>query len=208
MEDKIKEKFLGEINEIVERMYQESLLDIKEGFDSELLNIAESLLESIENGLAAYSKFEEEGKVGGLNYIYLSFLRASFLADISNYRLDYYDSNNRVSLIECSEMWNFDYIFKYFENIKFEIQKKLEKQTRVQAYETDTIVFEKAEFYKNLADKKIDVVLRCILQRDGERLLGGRIVKFYRGDFFDRVSFMFQWDQDHILEPDVEYHSI
>lgn len=202
MEDTIKEEFLGEMKEMAEQMHQESLIEIEEGFGSELPNIAKLLLKSIESGLSAYRKFEEDGKVGALNYIYFSFLRTSFFAETSNYRLDFYDSNNRVSLVECSEPWNFDYIFNYFNNIKFEIHKKLENQTRVKAYEADLIVFEKAEVYKKMADKKLDIVLRYIVEQEKERLFGGRTVKFYRGDFFDRITFMFQWDLDHILEPE------
>lgn len=198
MEDKIKEEFLTAIHNRAEQMYQESLQKIEGEFEEEMANIAAALLEAITQGLESYQKLETEGNVGVLSYVYVSFLRTSILFDVPGYRLDFYDEKNRISLVECAFAWEFNYIFRYLKNIKIELSKLFEKQTRVPGYELDYILYDWAEVYKKLADKKIEPILRFILEQEGVRLLSGKSVKFFRGDFFDRITPILQWDKEYI----------
>ncbi len=187
MIDKIREDFLDDILKTAEQMHQESVKKIEEGFCQELPNIADTLLTSIMSGLEHYHKLALEGHVGTLNYLYFSFLRTSIVFGNANYRLDFYDDRNRISLVECAEKWNFDYIFRHFNNIYNTLNEKFEEQTRVPGYELDYIIYDLAETYKKIADKKIDLVLQYILERDGKSLFGDKYVKFYKGDFLDQA---------------------
>lgn len=198
MEDKIKEEFMKEIHNKAEKMYQESLLKIEAEYEKELENISKPLLEAIIQGLEDYQKLETEGKTGSLSYVFISFLRTGILLDSPSYRLDFYDEKNRVSLVECAEEWDFSYIFNYLKDIKIELSKRFDKQSRVPGYELDHIIYDLAEKYKKLSDKKIEPILRLILEQNGISLFGGKSVKIYRGDLFDRITPILQWEQEDI----------
>lgn len=201
MEDKIKEEFLNSIRKKSEQMYQESMQRIEAEFSQRLPDIAASLLEVFVQTLKLYHALLAEGKVGELKFIYFSFLRTGIIFDSPNYRLDFYDSKNRASLVECAGMWDFSCIFNYLREIKQELSLIFERQTRVPGWELDNTLHNLANFYRAEADKKIEDVLYSVLEQNGTQLIGDSSVKFFIGELYDRANLILQWDEGTISCP-------
>lgn len=198
MIDKISKNFLVDILSMAKQMYWESIKEIEETFEQQKSNIAVSMLEAITSGLEQYNKLESEKQVGMLNYIYFSFLRTSVIFNNSHYRLDFYDNRNRFCLIECTEKWNFDFIFSHLKHIYNKLKEKFDRQTRVPGYELNNIIYDLAEEYRKVADKKIGLVMRFIIEQNGKTLFGEKKIKLFTGDYFDWAIPIFEYDQGDI----------
>ncbi|MCI9584316.1 hypothetical protein D3Z50_03545 [Clostridiaceae bacterium] len=193
--DKIRENFMAKVFKTAETMYTESIGQIEEEFIQKESEIARSFAIPLFDGLKRYASLEREKAVGELKYIYVSFLRTSIIAGSPNYRLDFYDDRNRCSLIECSEEWNFNYIFDFLKHIDNSLKKMFKEQTRVPEYELDNIIFELAEHYRKISDKKIDSVIKYMIENREEHIAFNHTVKIYIGDFLDKVSFVLDCDR-------------
>lgn len=198
MNDKISKDFLVDILSLAKQMYQKSIKEIEETFEQQKSNIAVSMLKSITSGLEHYNKLELKNEVGMLNYIYFSFLRTSIIFNNSDYRLDFYDDRNRICLIECTEKWNFDFIFSHLKHIYNKLKEKFDSQTKVPGYELDDIIYNLAEEYRKLADKKIVLVMQFIIEQNGNILFGEKKIKFFTGDYFDWAILIFEYNQEDI----------
>ena len=79
---------------------------------------------------------------------------------------------------------------KIRENFIYDSLKKIfVEQTRVPEYELDNILFELAEYYRRISDKKIDSIIKYMIENRKGNIVFNHTVKMYIGDFLDNVSF-------------------
>lgn len=198
MRDKISEDFLNKLKRAAGTLCDNGLKEIEANFEENLTKIGEGLAETIKKGVEQYQKRKAKGEVGSLNYVYFSYLRTSILCGSPDYRLDFYEEDDRSSLTECAVPWNFSYVFDHFERLKKELRLIHNSPNRVPGYELDDILYKKAELFKREAEEKLAIVLCFVLENHGTQLLEGEQVKFYVGEFLDEASLVFYWNGDAI----------
>lgn len=141
MSENLKKKFLYELQDMIDQELQNASNQIRDKFDENKATVADELSVILHQTSNHYRKLFAEGRVGQLYSIYFSFLRSSMLDDYPAYRIDFYDETDCLSMIECSEMWAFSFVFSHFEKIKNKVQTSLQSQNKVKAYEADCFIF-------------------------------------------------------------------
>lgn len=193
MEDKIRLDFLSRINQMAEEMLQERLRMIGAGFEKAIPLSIEKLADQIAPILKLYKEQQAAGVNGDLRWVYFSFLRSSALDETPIYRIDLYDERDQFSEQECTGTWEFEYLFQHLKEIRRQLQAEFASQSRVKAYELDTVVYYLAEQFKKEAEKLIPDILKSFLETSGGEFFAEETVKFRLGELFDKSELIAEW---------------
>ena len=184
-EANLKNKVINELQTIADDRYLWYSQKIEKEIDSYIAEITDGLKIVLNNIYSQYIKLQDSGEVGTLKWIYLSFLHTSFLDHSPCYKIDFYDKRDCISEIECTELWDFKYIFDCYYNIENEIIEKLNKQTRVLRHEINDMLIQLQQKFHYLADAWIITIIKNILKEDDVFILKDSNVKFMLGEYLD-----------------------
>lgn len=181
----LKNKFINELQTIADDRYLWYLQKLEKEIVSYIAEITDGLKIELNNIYSQYIKLQDSGEVGTLKWIYLSFLHTGFLDHCPCYKIDFYDIRDCISEIECTELWDFKYIFDCYYNIENEIIEKLNKQTRVLRHEINDMLIQLQQKFHYLADEWIITIIKNILKEDDVFILKESNVKFMLGEYLD-----------------------
>ncbi len=116
---------------IADNGYKNFSEKIENEFELHFFEISKSLEKELNNIYSQYEKLKKAGKVGKLEWIYSSFLYTSFLDHSPSYQIDFYDSKDRISEIECTGTWDFKFIYDCYYHVEQELLEELNRQTRL-----------------------------------------------------------------------------
>ncbi|MDK2964795.1 hypothetical protein [Lacrimispora sp.] len=107
----LKNKVINELQGIADNRYLWYSEKIDKEIDLYITEITDSLKIVLNNIYSEYIKLQDTDEVGILEWVYLSFLHTSFLDHSPCYRIDFYDTRDCISEIECTGLWDFKYIY-------------------------------------------------------------------------------------------------
>ncbi len=192
-EENLKNEVLNELQTIADDGYYRFSEKLEKEIELIFSEISNSLEKEFKNTYNRYRKLEEAGGVGKLKWIYLSFLRTSFLDHSPCYQIDFYDSRDRISEIECVGSWDFKYVFDCYYNVEKEIIDRLNKQTRLKKYEINGILLNLQQRFHRLADTRIPPIIKNILKENKEIFLNENDVKFMLGEYLDQSELIAEY---------------
>lgn len=195
MPDKIKMQFLLKINSMTEQFIKEACDYVQENRDKVIREAVDSLRKPVHDVLDDYLILKDNGKVGTLRWIYLSFLHTGMIDHVLCYRIDLYDERNRTSDIECAVDWNAPYFSECLSMSKNRIQDEFDKQTQVCGYEMDPFMDRAMKRFRQEADCLLPEILQTVLQEAGLKYLGGEPVNILLGELFDYAAPILIWDE-------------
>jgi hypothetical protein len=181
----LKNKVITELQTIANDRYLWYSQKIYKEIDYYIAENTDELKIVLNNIYSQYIKLQDTGKVGILKWIYLSFLHTSFLDHSPCFKIDFYDTRDCISEIECTGLWEFKYIFDCYYNIENEIIERLNKQTRVLRHEINDMLIQLQQKFLYLADAWIITIIKNILKEDDVFILNESIVKFMLGEYLD-----------------------
>ena len=197
----LKNKVINELQTIADDRYLWYSQKIEKEIDTYIAEITEGLKLVLKNIYSQYIKLQETGEVGRLKYIYLSFLHTSFLDHSPCFKIDFYDTRDCISEIECTGLWDFIYIFDCYYNIENEIIEKWNKQTRVLRHEINDMLIQLQEKFHCLADAWIITIIKNILKEDDVSILKKSDVIFMLGEYLDNSELIAVYDDEKNREP-------
>lgn len=186
-EENLKKGVLTELQKIADEGRRKYSLQIESEFIHAIPAISKELLQKIMAINYQYRDLQKQGQVGELMWIYISFLRTAFIDQSPCYRIDFYDIQGCISNVECTDTWGFDFIFDNYYEIKTKVMNQVLKQTRFRTYESDSIMNGLAEYFRQLADARIPLLIKNI-EEDLANLLNYRNVKILLGEFLDHAE--------------------
>lgn len=181
----LKNKVINELQGIADNRYLWYSEKIDKEIDLYITEITDSLKIVLNNIYSEYIKLQDTDEVGILGWVYLSFLHTSFLDHSPCYRIDFYDTRDCISEIECTGLWDFKYIFDYYYDIEKDIIENLNKQTRVLRHEINDMLIQLQQKFHSLADAWIISIIKNILKEDDVFFLKESDVKFMLGEYLD-----------------------
>lgn len=181
----LKNKVINELQGIADNRYLWYSEKIDKEIDLYITEITDSLKIVLNNIYSEYIKLQDTDEVGILEWVYLSFLHTSFLDHSPCYRIDFYDTRDCISEIECTGLWDFKYIFDYYYDIEKDIIENLNKQTRVLRHEINDMLIQLQQKFHSLADAWIISIIKNILKEDDVFFLKESDVKFMLGEYLD-----------------------
>ena len=184
-EANLKNKVINELQEIADNRYLWYSEKIEKEIDLYITEITGSLKIVLNKIYGQYIKLQDTGEEGILEWVYLSFLHTSFLDHSPCYRIDFYDTRDCVSEIECTGLWDFKYIFDCYYNIEKEIIEKFNKQTRVLRHEINDMLIQLQQKFRSIADEWIISIIKNILKEDSIFFLKESDVKIMLGEYLD-----------------------
>ncbi len=197
--DKIRLEFLSRCRQMAEECLQDSRCELREQ-EGEILGETIKELEQVIGPLAEkYWEKKEEGETGGLENIYLSFLRTGILDGGPWYRIDLYDARDRVSEAECSENLKLSRILKPIKEGMRRIREEWEKQAKVNFSEWDALAYQMAERYKPFIENVLERAVTELLKERGKEWLGEQETEFWIGEFLDRAERVCRWEDGRVV---------
>lgn len=181
----LKNKVINELQGIADNRYLWYSEKIDKEIDLYITEITDSLKIVLNNIYSEYIKLQDTDEVGILEWVYLSFLHTSFLDHSPCYRIDFYDTRDCISEIECTGLWDFKYIFDCYYSIEKDIIEKFNKQTRVLRHEINDMLIQLQQKFHSLADAWIISIIKNILKEDDVFFLKESDVKFMLGEYLD-----------------------
>lgn len=196
-EANLKNKVINELQTIADDRYLWYSQKIEKEINSYIAEITDSLKIVLNNIYSQYIKLQDIGEEGILEWVYLSFLHTSFLDHSPCYRIDFYDTRDCVSEIDCTGLWDFKYIFDCYYNIEKDIIEKFNKQTRVLRHEINDMLIQLQQKFRSIADERIISIIKNILKEDSIFFLKESDVKIMLGEYLDN-SKLIAVDDDKI----------
>lgn len=190
----LKREVFAEIQEIAEEVRNRYLLQIKEEFPQYFPEARKELWEKINLVYSAYQLQEKAGQVKSLEWVYISFLRTGLLDGSPCYRIDFYDAEGYVSEIECAEKWNFHYAFDYYYKAKQGIMERLNRQTRLKAYEIRDILQSLSDSFRELSDSLIAQLIHSMCSDFAGIASKEHRLKIMLGDYMDQAELIEEVD--------------
>lgn len=195
---KLEQDFLNDVYQKAEQSYYICIQDIN--------NQKEYVLQYLKNTWSKclirlgdkYQELCDSGLTGTLCYGYLSFLRSGIINQTNWFRMDYYDSRDRISQIECGDRLEIISILKTFNNCTNEIRSIFKAQTLVKEYKADKIIIQMAEqFCVELRPLLLDAFYQ-VLEEEGSDLYDKLTLKFFMGELFSQAEAVFVWSDSTI----------
>jgi hypothetical protein len=146
---------LDEIRMMAGRRLDDYKRVMDEQFPDRVPKLSRELWDCIEEVRERFGQLEKEGKAGRLEWIYVSFLRTGLMDRSACYRINLYDSRDRISDLECAGSWRFEYVYDKYYKIMDEIKQRIQGQMRIKLYGAEDVVgFVTNEFHRS-SDKAI-----------------------------------------------------
>lgn len=151
-----------------------------------------------------YQTLQNSGITGNPAYVYLSFLWSGVLGQGNWYRVDYYDSRDCISDVECGEGLDISPALKCFKHSSNVIIDLFASQTKVKPYIADEIVYKMAERFCIELKPLLLKTLYQVLLGEGDKLYGESSVKFFMGEFLSNTEPIAEWRRGKLISPDVK----
>lgn len=181
----LKNKVINELQDIADNRYLWYSEMIEKEIDLYIAEITDSLKIVLNKIYGQYIKLQDAGEEGILEWVYLSFLHSSFLEHSPCYRIDFYDTRDCVSEIECTGLWDFKFIFDCYYNTEKDIIEKFNKQTRVLRHEINDMLIQLQQKFRIIADAWIISIIKNILKEESMFFLKESDVKIMLGEYLD-----------------------
>ena len=192
----LKNKVINELQTIADDRYLWYSQKIEKEIDSFIAKITDSLKIVLNNIYSQYIKLQDTGDEGKLEWVYLSFLHTSFLDHSPCYRIDFYDTRDCVSEIDCTGLWDFKFIFDCYYTTEKDIIEKFNKQTRVLRHEINDMLIQLQQKFRTIADAWIISIIKNILKKESMFFLKESDVKIMLGEYLDNSKLITMNDDE------------
>lgn len=197
---KLEKDFLLKVYQKSEQEYQECLKNLDDHRKDILQSLYASWLICLRKLGDQYRKLQDSGVTGELCYGYLSYLRSGVLKKSDWFRMDYYDSRNCASIIECGgSLEGADILFARFNQCTDEIISMLASQSRVKPYMADRIIYQLADRYYKEIEPLILESFHRVIEEEGKALYNTLTVTFYTGELFAGSKCISIWNGIQLL---------
>lgn len=184
----IKQPLVQEITELVDSGLGTHRKKINQDFSSHIEEITEELWLHIESIYSRYEQMKACNNQEDLEWIYISFLRSSFIDQFPAYRIDLYDKTDRISEKECYGMWKFEYMYcDYYHTVR-DVEKKLKAQTRLKIHEIEYLIIRLREEIRIDADNAIKLMILKGKEMFENKITSRQEIKIMVGDFFGKTE--------------------
>lgn len=195
--DKLEQDFLDKVHQKAEQEFCQTVKDIEAEQEKIMEYLKGSWKECLKKLESEYQKLKETGMTGELCYGYLSFLRSGILGQTCWYRMDYYDSRDRISDIECGDTLEVSQALKRFYQAADAIKSLFSSQTRVNAYRSDKVIYQMAERFRAKLEPLLIEAFAQVLAEGGAGVKDSLTVKFFEGEFFAQVKPVAEWSNEN-----------
>ncbi len=186
--DRNKKMELDEIRMMAGRRLDDYKRVMDEQFPDRVPKLSRELWDCIEEVRERFGQLEKEGKAGRLEWIYVSFLRTGLMDRSACYRIDLYDSRDRISDLECAGSWGFEYVYDKYYKIMDEIKQRIQGQMRIKLYEAEDVVeFVTNEFHRS-SDKAIKQLIEYEKRKGHRGWMAENGIKIVLGDFLGETK--------------------
>lgn len=194
--DRNKKKELDEIWTMANRGLDDHKRIMEELFPNRIPQLSKELWDCIEDVRERFGQLEKEGKADGLQWIYVSFLRTGLMDRSACYRIDLYDSRDRISDLECAGSWGFEYVYDKYYKIIDEIKQRIQGQMKIKLYEAEDVMeFVTNEFRRN-SDKAIKQLIEYEKMKGYRGWMAENGIKMVLGDFFGEAKEIISFSEE------------
>lgn len=186
--EKIHLELLTQLSNASETLLQAELKNILKEHGKLIIENAESIAKTIDQGMKIYRGLQEKGLVGDICFLYFSFLFTGVLENKIKYRIDFYDENDRVSDIECFINWEFLEFSTCLNKIHKYLEDEFNTRGKEWSFEVDSILYTTALSLRSLSDHLLVKIWEEILTRKSWEWYSREKVKIMVGELFDEAK--------------------
>lgn len=161
---------------------------MEELFPNRIPQLSKELWNCIEDVRDRFEQLEKGGKADGLQWIYVSFLRTGLMDQSACYRIDLYDSRDRISDLECAGSWGFEYVYDKYYKIIDEIKQRIQGQMKIKLYEAEDVVEFVVNEFRRSSDKAIKQLIEYEKATGHRRWVAESRIKIVLGDFLGEAK--------------------
>ena len=112
------------------------------------------------------------------------------------YRIDLYDSRDRISDLECTGSWGFEYVYDKYYKIIDEIKQRIQGQMKIKLYEAEDVMeFVTNEFRRN-SDKAIKQLIEYEKMKGYRGWMAENGIKMVLGDFLGEAKEIISFSEE------------
>lgn len=153
--------------------WQEDLLAIGDRYDKNQIKIETGFVQAIDNICRQAAQLQAQQLKGDIQYIYVSLLRTSVMEHRAHYRIDIYDERWFLDPVECSGLWEADFIFDpLFQRITELNTVKTQYARKISSMDIERILQIEAARYHLFAIEFMRNLIPSILEGEGYILMG------------------------------------
>jgi len=178
---KVVEEFIEMFEDMVDLRFSQMKVKCLKNEDRIIGEIKHSFL-------VLFEQTRQRHKDMDIRYIYISYLRSSFLGKTSTYRIDLYDQEDRLSEMECAVYWNCKEISDEFYSIRDELKDIFKRQSKLKDYVLDERIVELAEEVCDFAKPFIKKAIIQLMEENANLWKQREMPVFFIGEYMDKTE--------------------
>lgn len=149
-----EEKIQSFIKNQTTNWLKEDIVQIEQQFPQRREEIVQSLATVLDRIFQHAYDLQQNKEKGAIAYLYISLLRTNLLTDHYAYRIDLYNEKLYLDKIECTDTWQFDFIWEFLTQRIVQLKQTIYSSiyaNKVRTYHLNEIKLVMAEGYQRIA---------------------------------------------------------
>lgn len=190
-----KEKVMAEFKtKYVEGRFEEGYPKIEEKIDKHKEVIKEDIICKFKEVCKRAKKMQEENLKNEIKYIYISYLRTSFMQNSGKYRIDLYDDKWFLDKEECSVDIDLSFLYEFlFAHIEELQERKKQYGRTITEMDVENIKLREGDKYHKIGIKLLETLVNDLVECDEyKEMKKSNEISMFAGEYRDEALLIYE----------------